>query len=189
MVKRLILFGIACLLFTGCAKVTKTQESSESKDKVEVKETSQSESLNDKRSLTFNEYMAVFKKEGTIDQAYEKLKINLDISQQPVEELIHKYSWKSEGGGIYNFDESGEVGVITLDGRVENFGKYNILNDDFYIEPSQEIVNYANVIKDHKFVIDPHKIVLSSGEFKEHKLVYYPMKKINISSSEKSSSN
>lgn len=84
--------------------------------------------------------------------------------------------------------ESGEVEYITLDGRIENFGKYNISNDDFYLEPSQEITNSANVIKDHKFEIDPHKIVLSSEEVKEHKIVYYPMKKITITSSANSSS-
>jgi len=188
MVKRLIVFGIACLLFAGCSNGTQTQESSESKDKSEVKETSQTGSLKNKRSLTFNEFKSVFNEAGTLDQTYRKLKINLDISQQPIEELIHKYSWKSEGGGIYNFKESGEVEVITLDGRIENFGKYNISNDDFYLEPSQNITNSANVIKDHKFVIDHHKIVLSSEEVKEHKVVYYPMKKINISSSDDSSS-
>ncbi len=162
----------------GCSGETNTRQFELSDSVPETKESTQSQEIADSDDLTFEEYKKAFPGPGQVDEAYQKLKIKSDISQDQLHDLLIKYSWKLEGGGILIFNESGEVQRINLSGQIEYAGIYSVNQDNFYLEPDPASVNYANVIKDHKYRIEADKLFLFSEEVKEHQVIMYPMKKI-----------
>ena len=162
----------------GCSSETNTKQSEMSDNIPETKESTQSQEIADSEDLTFEEYKKAFPGPGQVDEAYQKLKIKSDISHDQLQDLLIKYSWKLEGGGILIFNELGEVQRINLSGLIEYAGIYSVNQDNFYLEPDPASVNYANVIKNHKYRIEADKLFLFSEEDKEHQVTMYPMKKI-----------
>ncbi|MGG5304652.1 hypothetical protein IGK16_002273 [Enterococcus pernyi] len=178
MKKRIISILLFLLLMAGCSSETNTRQSEMSDSVPETKESTQSQEIADSDDLTFEEYKKAFPGPGKLDEAYQKLKIKSDISHDQLHDLLIKYSWKLEGGGILIFNESGEVQRINLSGLIEYAGIYSVNQDNFYLEPDPASVNYANVIKDHKYRIEADRLFLFSEEVKEHQVIMYPMKKI-----------
>ncbi|MGM0330420.1 hypothetical protein [Enterococcus sp. AZ084] len=178
MKKRIVSILLFVLLITGCSNESSTGQSQTRDSMEETIESTSLQEITDSDQLTFEEYKKAFPDPGQVDEAYQKLKIKSDISHDQLQDLLIKYSWKLEGGGILIFNESGEVQRINLSGQIEYAGIYSVNQDNFYLEPDPASVNYANVIKDHKYRIEADKLFLFSEEVKEHQVIMYPMKKI-----------
>lgn len=178
MKKRIVSILLFVLLITGCSNESSTGQSQTRDSMEETIESTSLQEITDSDHLTFEEYKKAFPSPGQVDEAYQKLKIKSDISHDQLHDLLIKYSWKQEGGGILIFNESGEVQRINLSGQIEYAGIYSVTQDNFYLEPDPASVNYANVIKDHKYRIEADKLFLFSEEVKEQQVIMYPMKKI-----------
>ncbi|PTO39067.1 hypothetical protein C6P52_06255 [Enterococcus mundtii] len=178
MKKRIVSILLFVLLITGCSNESSTGQSQTRDSMEETIESTSLQEITDSDELTFEEYKKAFPGPGKLDEAYQKLKIKSDISHDQLQDLLTRYSWKLEGGGILIFNESGEVQRISLSGQIEYAGIYSVTQDNFYLEPDPASVNYANVIKDHKYRIEADKLFLFSEEVKEHQVIMYPMKKI-----------
>lgn len=178
MKKRIVSILLFVLLITGCSNESSTGQSQTRDSMEETIESTSLQEITDSDQLTSEEYKKAFPGPGQVDEAYQKLKIKSDISHDQLHDLLIKYSWKQEGGGILIFNESGEVQRINLSGQIEYVGIYSVNQDNFYLEPDPASVNYANVIKDHKYRIEADKLFLFSEEVKEHQVIMYPMKKI-----------
>lgn len=178
MKKRIVSILLFVLLITVCSNESSTGQSQTRDSMEETIESTSLQEITDSDELTFEEYKKAFPGPGKLDEAYQKLKIKSDISHDQLQDLLTRYSWKLEGGGILIFNESGEVQRINLSGQIEYAGIYSVTQDNFYLEPDPASVNYANVIKDHKYRIEADKLFLFSDEVKEHQVIMYPMKKI-----------
>lgn len=178
MKKRIVSILLFVLLITGCSNESSTGQSQTRDSMEETIESTSLQEITDSDELTFEEYKKAFPGPGKLDEAYQKLKIKSDISHDQLQDLLTRYSWKLEGGGILIFNESGEVQRINLSGQIEYAGIYSVTQDNFYLEPDPASVNYANVIKDYKYRIEADKLFLFSEEVKEHQVIMYPMKKI-----------
>ena len=178
MKKRIVSILLFVLLIAGCSNESSTGQSQTRDSMEETIESTSLQEITDSDQLTFEEYKKAFPVPGQVDEAYQKLKIKSDISHDQLQDLLTRYSWKLEGGGILIFNESGEVQRINLSGQIEYAGIYSVNQDNFYLEPDPASVNYANVIKDHKYRIEADKLFLFSEEVKEHQVIMYPMKKL-----------
>ncbi|OTP28319.1 hypothetical protein [Enterococcus mundtii] len=178
MKKRIVSILLFVLLIAGCSNESSTGQSQTRDSMEETIESTSLQEITDSDELTFEEYKKAFPGPGKLDEAYQKLKIKSDISHDQLQDLLTRYSWKLEGGGILIFNESGEVQRINLSGLIEYAGIYSVNQDNFYLEPDPASVNYANVIKDHKYRIEADKLFLFSEEVKEHQVIMYPMKKL-----------
>lgn len=178
MKKRIVSILLLVLLIAGCSNESSTGQSQTRDSMEETIESTSLQEITDSDQLTFEEYKKAFPGPGQVDEAYQKLKIKRDISHDQLQDLLIKYSWKLEGGGILIFNESGEVQRINLSGQIEYAGIYSVNQGNFYLEPDSASVNYANVIKDHKYRIEADKLFLFSEEVKEHQVIMYPMKKL-----------
>ncbi|MDB7086782.1 hypothetical protein IGJ19_002320 [Enterococcus sp. DIV1368b] len=178
MKKRIVSILLFVLLITGCSNESSTGQSQTRDSMEETIESTSLQEITDSDELTFEEYKKAFPGPGKLDEAYQKLKIKSDISHDQLQDLLTRYSWKLEGGGILIFNESGEVQRINLSGLIEYAGIYSVTQDNFYLEPDPASVNHVNVIKDHKYRIEADKLFLFSEEVKEHQVIMYPMKKI-----------